>query len=83
MAAIEPKDATGICAHEPCTCDLIATEREGSLYCHDLCSDAANAAESEVAYSLCPCLHVECEANGDKMANDAPDAELQPRRIAS
>lgn len=82
MAAVEPIEPGGICAHEPCTCDIVATEREGSLYCHDLCSDAANAAESEVAYSLCPCLHKECEANGDKTLSDAPAAEIQPRAVS-
>ena len=69
--------ATGACSHAPCTCDDIRTERDGRGYCDELCADAKTAAVSNVEYSLCPCMHLECEAGGDKRPADAPGAATQ------
>lgn len=73
----QPGIEAGRCSHAPCTCDEIRTERDGRGYCSDLCSDADVAAVSAVEYSLCPCMHVECEAGGDKRPADAPGAVTQ------
>ena len=68
---------SGLCSHVPCTCDEIRTERDGRGYCDDLCGDADVAAVSDVEYSLCPCMHLECEAGGDKRPADAPGAAVR------
>lgn len=77
MAASERGSGSTLCAHEPCTCPGDATSRDGLAYCHDLCSDASQAAQSEGAYPLCPCLHAACSADGGKSDEHPPAATVQ------